>query len=429
MIKKRGIKLIGLIALLMAFIVYGFNISTVNAASGKAKYTGKVTDSNTNPLFGVSISFKKNNILYTTTTSDIDGKYTLELEYDSTGKITYSATYSKINYQTKNLSGVLKSRKAKIPVISLTPTNIPPLTPTNFTGSSSAGYINLTWTDVADNTGYTLERKEIGGFGTPTYSSSMIRTIYQNENSYKDGPLNDGTKFQYRLKAKNSYGDSGWAEITTPINVVVSSQPPVVNSPVITTIEQRNSSVYLAWTGTTGASYEIWKRTGSSGSYSKITTTPSPYTATSYSDSAVSANNTYYYYIKAIKGTTSKTGAERSITINTVLKQVSGSVKMASGEYIPLKDGEGMQVEFYEVNTKQVLTSSINNNQYNINLPSGLYAYSVKVTKQNNIGKIYSPNGVAEALDIITNSSSTISLPMINLTNNYTSPDYDSIYK
>ena len=66
--------------------------------------------------------------------------------------------------------------------------------------------INLSWTDVPNETGYKIERKKgLGG----TYAE--IATTAANVTSYNDGPLGTGTEYYYRVRAYNTHGDSGFS--------------------------------------------------------------------------------------------------------------------------------------------------------------------------------------------------------------------------
>ena len=93
----------------------------------------------------------------------------------------------------------------------------------NGTGKSKTlAKITLSWTDVANNTSYTLERCKVSGKGnsaTCTFSG-FGAVLGQDANSYVDtgvAALGPGT-YRYRLSAGNAAGSSGWTQISVTAN-------------------------------------------------------------------------------------------------------------------------------------------------------------------------------------------------------------------
>jgi subtilisin family serine protease len=73
--------------------------------------------------------------------------------------------------------------------------------------SVSSSVIKLSWTDNSDNeSGFKIERKE-GESG----SFSEIATVAANSTSYNDSGLSTSTAYQYRVRAYNSLGASGYS--------------------------------------------------------------------------------------------------------------------------------------------------------------------------------------------------------------------------
>ena len=65
--------------------------------------------------------------------------------------------------------------------------------------------INLTWSDRSDNeTGFKIERRKSGG------RFVEIATVRANVVSYSDRGLEPGTTYSYRVRAYNTYGNSGY---------------------------------------------------------------------------------------------------------------------------------------------------------------------------------------------------------------------------
>jgi hypothetical protein len=103
--------------------------------------------------------------------------------------------------------------KAFIAGIELLPAVNTTLTaPANFTATaSSATTLTLTWTDVAGETGYLLERGTEGGW-------SPVATLAANTTTHALTGLTASTGYTYRLRANNATGPSAavLASATTP---------------------------------------------------------------------------------------------------------------------------------------------------------------------------------------------------------------------
>nr|NIR11681.1 hypothetical protein [Candidatus Aminicenantes bacterium] len=85
----------------------------------------------------------------------------------------------------------------------------PPAAPTNLTaGAVFWRQINLAWTDNSDNeTSFKIERSTDGS------TFSEIDSVEANVTSYRDTTVAENTIYWYRVRAANSYGDSGYSNI------------------------------------------------------------------------------------------------------------------------------------------------------------------------------------------------------------------------
>jgi pectate lyase len=85
-----------------------------------------------------------------------------------------------------------------------------PAPPENLTAAVAAandiGQINLSWTDVDDETGYRIERKK-----GPNGTYGEIATTAADVTSYNNAYLGTGTQYYYRVRAYNTNGDSGFS--------------------------------------------------------------------------------------------------------------------------------------------------------------------------------------------------------------------------
>jgi len=116
------------------------------------------------------------------------------------------------------------SQRPKLTVTYTEGSTTPPSAPSNLTATAvSSTQINLSWSDNSTNeTGFKIEQK-IGSSGT----YAQIATVGANVVTYSVSGLSPSTTYYYRVRAYNSYGDSGYSNeayaTTQPGN-----QPPTV---------------------------------------------------------------------------------------------------------------------------------------------------------------------------------------------------------
>ena len=151
----------------------------------------------------------------------------------------------------------------------------------------SKSQIKLTWTDRANNeTGFKIERKVEGG------SYSHVATVDRNVTSYTDSGLSAGKTYYYRVRAYNSNGNSSYSS-----EVEITADLPVAPTNLSTTTLSY-SEIYLSWEDNANneSGFKI-ERKKSGGSYAQIGTVGA--NVTSYTDSGLSANTTYFYRVRA----------------------------------------------------------------------------------------------------------------------------------
>jgi fibronectin type 3 domain-containing protein len=159
----------------------------------------------------------------------------------------------------------------------------------------SSGRIDLVWSDVAGETGYRVERSTGGG------SWAAIATTAANVTSYSNTGLAPATTYSYRVVATNSAGDSppSPSASATTQTVADTTSP---TAPAGLKAASAKGKVNLSWSASTDtggsglAGYRVWRGTGgASGSFTVIGTTA----GTSYSDTAVTGNVSYWYRVTA----------------------------------------------------------------------------------------------------------------------------------
>ncbi len=167
-------------------------------------------------------------------------------------------------------------------------TGVTPTTPSSLAAVAvSSSRIDLTWTDRSNNeTGFKIERKEAGG------SYSQIATVAANTTTYSNTGLSADKTYYYRVRAYNSAGNSAYSNEVS----VTTSVPAAPSNLSATTLS--NTEIYLYWDDNSNneTGFKI-ERKKAGGSYSQIDTVEA--NVTTYTDSGLSTNTTYYYRVRA----------------------------------------------------------------------------------------------------------------------------------
>jgi len=186
-----------------------------------------------------------------------------------------------------------------VDVVFATTAATPPAAPATLTATAvSASQVDLSWSAVADATGYRVERSTDGA----TWAS--LAQLAGGVTSHSDTGLASGTTYHYRVVATNAGGESPpspVASATTPATGDLTA--PTAPTGLKATSAKRK--VNLSWASSTDAGgsglagYRVSRATaGSSGPFSPIATT----TTASYSDTTVTSKVSYWYRVTAFDG-------------------------------------------------------------------------------------------------------------------------------
>ncbi|MDR1221090.1 MAG: InlB B-repeat-containing protein [Treponema sp.] len=210
------------------------------------------------------------------------------------------------------------------------------------------------------------------------------------ETSYTDTELPSGATYYYKAAAKNADGES--EKSIAVAGVVI----PAVLSQVSATAAS-SSSVTLTWSAVTGATeYYIYRETSENGAYDTRLTTAAAITGTSYTDSGLPSNTTYYYKV-AVKndgGTGDQSSEVSATTLLTPPLNVSATAASSSSVTISWSAVTGA-AEYYiyrETNENGAFTTrlptavAITGTSYTDATVSSSAAYYYKVAAYNSAG-------------------------------------------
>jgi fibronectin type 3 domain-containing protein len=166
----------------------------------------------------------------------------------------------------------------------------PPAVPANLAVSAISGSeAALTWTDPGNNaSAFLIERKD-----GPTGGYVPIGQVGGKTLIYNDGGLSPGTTYNYRLRATNSAGTSGYAQAVSILMPV----PPATASNAQPTLITA-TSIDMAWQDNANNEdgYHIFRR-ATGGDFTLIQSLAPD--STSFHDSNLTPNVTYDYHIQA----------------------------------------------------------------------------------------------------------------------------------
>ncbi len=235
---------------------------------------------------------------YTDTNCDISTQYTYKImTYTRNSSGTYS--YSPAEYLTVTTKGKEPSGVENVRVYNVTTNSI-----------------WLGWD--SDWEGYT------GGYVVYRADSAngeykKIETVPNGKVSFADYDVKDGQTYYYKVMAyKNVSGKYYYSDYSEVYEYTVKLKPIEIITPGKTTnakvYKQTAKSLWIGWDKAANADgYYVYRRTGTSGSFSKVATVTGGSQA--WADYNIKNNTTYYYYIEAYKDNsgTVKCGAASNI--------------------------------------------------------------------------------------------------------------------
>jgi regulation of enolase protein 1 (concanavalin A-like superfamily) len=142
-----------------------------------------------------------------TTYRSTDGVTWQQMKYHTLASLP-SSVYVGMAVSSSNTGSTATVQFRDLSDITFSAAPTPPGYPTAVSGGASA--INLSWHDVAGETGYTIERSLSGTSGWVTAGTAPAGAL-----GFDDLGLAAGTTYYYRVHASNGSGDGPWSTVTS----------------------------------------------------------------------------------------------------------------------------------------------------------------------------------------------------------------------
>lgn len=215
----------------------------------------------------------------------------------------------------------------------------PPPAPTALLATAfSSTQINLAWTDNSTNeSGFRIDRCA----GTTCTNFAEIAVVGANITTYQNTALPPSTTYNYRVRAYNPGGTSGFtnsATATTPATPTVPAAPTALSATAYSTTQ-----IDLAWTdnATTETGFKIERCAGTTCTNFVEVATVGP-NVTSYANIALTASTAYNYRVRAYNETGNSTYSNSAnattlaVTVNPPAAPTSLTTTAASSSQINL---------------------------------------------------------------------------------------------
>lgn len=151
---------------------------------------------------------------------------------------------------------------------------------------ASYNSIKLTWSKASEATSYYVYRAT-----SKTGTYKKIATV--SGTAYTDKKLTTGKKYYYKVVAIKKVGKN----IFKSGDSSIIEKKPTVSKPKIT-LKAGTKTATVSWKKVSGATgYEVYRATSKKGEYKRVKTT----TSTSYKNTKLTKNKTYYYKVRAYR--------------------------------------------------------------------------------------------------------------------------------
>ena len=385
--KKVVSSVLAVLILLSVFLTLPMTAENVNAAVSAptnlkvTEYSDKAAKLSWSKVAGVTgylVYYSKDNSNFTklkTINSQSTTSYTV-------GGLTAGKAYyfALISYTNINGKITKSERTSSLKITATSSSSVP--TPSNLkVAEYSNSAIKLTWTKASDVTGYYVYRSTDGK------KYSKIKTLKASTTAYTNTSLTAGQKYYYSIASyKNtSTGAVAIGPKSSAVNALTISSSKLSYPSGFAVKEVATDAIKLVWNKSSNASGYYIYRSIDNKNFSKIKALPS--SSTSYTNTALYLDTTYYYKIASYVNSNGSIGlSDKSPAVNakTTSTSVSFTSKTSTSTTITLNwdypSATGYQIYRLDINTgKYVKIASTSAKSYtDKNLSSDRY-YNYKV--------------------------------------------------
>jgi 6-phosphogluconolactonase (cycloisomerase 2 family) len=263
--------------------------SLIVTAISSSKISLAWTDNSDNETgFGIirQIESSSDWITVTTTDEDVEGFVDSGLQPDT-----------EYTYQIIATDGTCESSASDAD--SATTLVLPPAAPMNLIATDiTTTTVDLEWQDKSDNeSGFEVYRKL-----NSSSQWSLIETASANLLVHADKELSPATSFDYRVRAINAGGESGWTTVLEVRTLLPPPDPPKN----LEAVARSSSRIDLEWEDKSNneEGFEVQYKKGSSDEWAKLGsgTTTTGAGDHVYSHTGLTAETTYFYQVRAVHG-------------------------------------------------------------------------------------------------------------------------------
>ena len=385
--KKVVSSVLAVLILLSVFLTLPMTAENVNAAVSAptnlkvTEYSDKAAKLSWSKVAGVTGYL----VYYSTDNSNFTKLKTINSQSTTSytvGGLTAGKAYyfALISYTDINGKITKSKRTSSLKITATSSSSVP--TPSNLkVAEYSNSAIKLTWTKASDVTGYYVYRSTDGK------KYSKIKTLKASTTAYTNTSLTAGKKYYYSIASyKNtSTGAVAIGPKSSAVNALTISSSKLSYPSGFAVKEVATDAIKLVWNKSSNASGYYIYRSIDNKNFSKIKALPS--SSTSYTNTALYLDTTYYYKIASYVNSNGSIGlSAKSPAVNakTTSTSVSFTSKTSTSTTITLNwdypSATGYQIYRLDINTgKYVKIASTSAKSYtDKNLSSDRY-YNYKV--------------------------------------------------